>query len=604
MAKKEKRKSNINEIKSQLNNVKVEVQSGVFTFTGAMLISEFAQKINKPATEIITHFFKQGKMYNLNHIINEEEIAEICLEYGLDFQKEKEINASNFMDEVSIVDSEAELQTRPPIITIMGHVDHGKTTLLDYIRKSKITDSEFGGITQHTGAYQVEYNKNLINFIDTPGHEAFTQMRARGAKVTDIVILVVAADDGVMPQTKEAIHHAQAADVPIIVFVNKMDKPNKDVDRIKNELVNLNIIPDEWGGKNIFVYGSGKTGQGVDDLFEAILVQSEVLDLKANKNRFPIGTVIEAKLHHGKGTVATLIVQNGTLKLRDFIVAGSQYGKIRTLEDTNGHPIEQAQPGTPVIITGLNYVPQAGDKFFGFPEEKFAKQLAEERKFLQKQSKLIQKNSLSKEENKDKVINLIIKADVQGIAEAIQSVVEKMSTKEVHVNVLHSAVGLISKSDILLAQTSNAKIFAFNIQVPNQIKQEAKQAEITISEHTIIYKIIEELKAQIKGLRTIQYEEVETGYAEIIRIFWYSKVGSIAGCSMKEGKILANSKVALYRNKKLIHKGRIESLQRDKNDVKEVVAGNEFGTHIVKFNDIQLGDIIKAYQDVEIVEKE
>ncbi|QJB71117.1 translation initiation factor IF-2 [Mycoplasma sp. 1654_15] len=604
MAKKEKRKSNINEIKSQLNNVKVEVQSGVFTFTGAMLISEFAQKINKPATEIITYFFKQGKMYNLNHIINEEEIAEICLEYGLDFQKEKEINASNFMDEVSIVDSEAELQTRPPIITIMGHVDHGKTTLLDYIRKSKITDSEFGGITQHTGAYQVEYNKNLINFIDTPGHEAFTQMRARGAKVTDIVILVVAADDGVMPQTKEAIHHAQAADVPIIVFVNKMDKPNKDVDRIKNELVNLNIIPDEWGGKNIFVYGSGKTGQGVDDLFEAILVQSEVLDLKANKNRFPIGTVIEAKLHHGKGTVATLIVQNGTLKLRDFIVAGSQYGKIRTLEDTNGHQIEQAQPGTPVIITGLNYVPQAGDKFFGFPEEKFAKQLAEERKFLQKQSKLIQKNSLSKEENKDKVINLIIKADVQGIAEAIQSVVEKMSTKEVHVNVLHSAVGLISKSDILLAQTSNAKIFAFNIQVPNQIKQEAKQAEITISEHTIIYKIIEELKAQIKGLRTIQYEEVETGYAEIIRIFWYSKVGSIAGCSMKEGKILANSKVALYRNKKLIHKGRIESLQRDKNDVKEVVAGNEFGTHIVKFNDIQLGDIIKAYQDVEIVEKE
>lgn len=604
MAKKEKRKSNINEIKSQLNNVKVEVQSGVFTFTGAMLISEFAQKINKPATEIITYFFKQGKMYNLNHIINEEQIAEVCLEYGLDFQKEKEINASNFMDEVSIVDNEQELQSRPPIITIMGHVDHGKTTLLDYIRKSNVASSEFGGITQHTGTYQVKYNKKLINFIDTPGHEAFTQMRARGAKVTDIVILVVAADDGVMPQTKEAVHHAQAADVPIIVFVNKMDKPNKDVDRIKNELVNLNIIPEEWGGKNIFVYGSGKTGLGINNLFEAILLQSEILDLKANKNRFPIGTVIEAKLHYGKGTVATLIVQNGTLKLRDFIVAGSQYGKIRTLEDTNGHAIEQALPGTPVIITGLNYVPQAGDKFFGFPEEKFAKQLAEERKFMQKQSKLIQKNSISKNENKDKIINLIIKADVQGIAEAIQTVVEKMSNKEIHINVLHSAVGLISKSDILLAQTSNAKIFAFNIQVPNQIKQEAKQAGIQISEHTIIYKIIEELKAQIKGLRTIEYEEVETGTAEIIKIFWYSKVGNIAGCSMKTGKMLAHSKVALYRNNKLIHKGKIESLQRDKNDVKEVVAGNEFGTHIIKFNDIQLGDIIKAYQDVEIVEKE
>ncbi|AHH45159.1 translation initiation factor IF-2 [Mesomycoplasma bovoculi] len=600
MAKKEHRKSNIEQIKSQLNPVKVEVQDGVFVFSGPMSIADLATKINKSVNDIITLFFKQGKMYNLNYIVNEEEIAEVCVEFGLDFEQKKEVNASNFMEEISIVDDNSELENRPPIITVMGHVDHGKTSLLDYIRKSNVAGGEFGGITQHTGAYQVNVDGNWINFIDTPGHEAFTQMRARGAKVTDIVVLVVAADDGVMPQTKEAIHHAQAANVPIIVFVNKMDKPNKDLERIKNELSTLDVVTEEWGGSNIFVYGSALTGQGIEDLFKAILLQAEVLELKANKNRYPIGTVLEAKLHHGKGAIATLMVQNGTLKIRDFIVAGHQYGRIRSLENTVGQPIEFALPGTPVVVSGLNYVPQAGDRFFGFHEEKFAKQLAEEKKSIQKSQLFKQKTSTNNVDEKDKVINLIIKADAQGVVEAIDNAVSKLSSKYVQVNILHSGVGAITTADILLAQTSESIIYVFNLPVNNQIKTQAKQAKIQIREHTIIYKIIDEIKEMVKQLRTIKYEEVLSGTAKIIKKFWFSKVGSIAGCTVLDGKIVSESKIELYRNGKLIHKGRLETLQRDKNNVKEVSVGNEFGTHIVKFNDIEVDDIIKAYQDVEV----
>lgn len=516
MKKPQKRISNVGEIKAQLKNVETKVHNGVFLFSGIMTIAELAKKINVSVNEIITYFFHQAKMYNLNHSLTEDEIAEICLEFGLDFKKEIQIDASNFMEEVSIQDSAVDLTVRPPIITVMGHVDHGKTTLLDYIRKTNIAKSEKGGITQHTGAYQVIFENHVINFIDTPGHEAFTQMRARGAKVTDIIVLVVAADDGVMPQTKEAINHAMAANVPIIVFVNKMDKPNKDIDRIKNELSALNIVTEEWGGNNIFVYGSALTGEGIDSLFRSILLVAEMLELKANKNRYPIGTVIEAKLHHNKGTIATLMVQNGTLMVRDFIVAGYQYGRIRSLEDTNGQSIKFAPPGTPVIVTGLNYVPEAGDKFFGFHEEKFAKQLALEKK----QSEKISKSKLqTRQQTKEKTLNIIIKADVAGIAQALHATIEKLASKHVHIHILHSGVGIINKADILLAQTSNSTIYAFNLQIPAAIKAQAKQANVEIREHTIIYKIVDEIKKQVRGMREIKYELQQIGTAKIIAKF-------------------------------------------------------------------------------------
>ncbi|WP_341515240.1 translation initiation factor IF-2 [Mesomycoplasma ovipneumoniae] len=597
MKKPQKRISNVGEIKAQLKTVETKVHNGVFLFSGIMTISELSEKINVSVNEIITYFFKQAKMYNLNHSLSEDEIAEVCLEFGLDFKKEVQIDASNFMEEVSIKDESDHLSHRPPIITVMGHVDHGKTTLLDFIRKTNVAKNERGGITQHTGAYQVNFEDNIINFIDTPGHEAFTQMRARGAKVTDIIVLVVAADDGVMPQTKEAISHATAANVPIIVFVNKMDKPNKDVDRIKNELSALNIVTEEWGGNNIFVYGSALTGQGIDELFRSILLVAEILELKANKNRYPIGTVIEAKLHHNKGTIATLMVQNGTLMVRDFIVAGCQYGRIRSLEDTNGKPIKFAPPGTPVIVTGLNYVPEAGDKFFGFHEEKFAKQLALERRQSEKLSKT---KAQTTQQTKEKTLNIIIKADVTGIAQALHSTIEQLASKHVHIHILHSGVGIINKADILLAQTSNSTIYTFNLQVPPTIKAQAKQAQVEIREHTIIYKIIDEIKKQVKSMREIKYELQHIGTAKIIAKFWFSKVGSIAGCSVVSGKFVENCKIELWRNSKLIHAGKIESLQRDKNPVKEVTIGNEFGTHIYKFDDIEIGDELRSFIEVEI----
>ncbi|WP_069097143.1 translation initiation factor IF-2 [Mesomycoplasma ovipneumoniae] len=597
MKKPQKRISNVGDIKAQLKNVETKVHNGVFLFSGIMTISELSEKINVSVNEIITYFFKQAKMYNLNHSLSEDEIAEVCLEFGLDFKKEVQIDASNFMEEVSIKDDSDHLSHRPPIITVMGHVDHGKTTLLDFIRKTNVAKNERGGITQHTGAYQVNFEDNIINFIDTPGHEAFTQMRARGAKVTDIIVLVVAADDGVMPQTKEAISHATAANVPIIVFVNKMDKPNKDIDRIKNELSALNIVTEEWGGNNIFVYGSALTGQGIDELFRSILLVAEILELKANKNRYPIGTVIEAKLHHNKGTIATLMVQNGTLMVRDFIVAGYQYGRIRSLEDTNGKPIKFAPPGTPVIITGLNYVPEAGDKFFGFHEEKFAKQLALERK---QSEKLSRTKAQTSQQTKEKTLNIIIKADVTGIAQALHSTIEQLASKHVHIHILHSGVGIINKADILLAQTSNSTIYTFNLQVPPAIKAQAKQAQVEIREHTIIYKIVDEIKKQVRSMREIKYELQHIGTAKIIAKFWFSKVGSIAGCSVVSGKFVENCKIELWRNSKLIHSGKIESLQRDKNPVKEVTIGNEFGTHIYKFDDIEIGDEIKSFIEVEI----
>lgn len=597
---KSKRISNDDEIKSQLVDIKVELKDGVFIFTGPMSVNEFAKRINKSTNEILTNLFKKGIMYTLNSILSEEEIAEICLEYGFDFQKEIELNESNFMDHFEINDDQKDLVPRPPIITIMGHVDHGKTTLIDKIRKSNITSTEAGGITQHTGAYQVNHKKRLITFLDTPGHEAFTAMRLNGAKVTDIVILVVAADDGVMPQTIEAIDHAKAAKVPIIVFINKMDKTNADPEKVKGDLSKYDILAEDWGGDTTFIYGSGLTGQGIEDLFEAIILQADILDLKANKNRSPIGTVIEANILTGKGTIATLMITNGTIYKRDFIVAGSNFGRIKTLLNIEGKEIESAGPGTPVIITGLNYLPKSGDKFLGFEDEKFAKKLANKKAFSDKQNELINKNINLNNASDKKRINLIIKSDVQGTAEAIKYSLSKLSNKDVIINIVRYSSGAITNSDILLAKASNAIIFAFNLKVDAAIRNQATQEKIIIKTSSIIYEIIEEVENIIKSYGEPEYEEIKVGEAVIQKIFFYSKVGNIAGCLTTHGVIKINTKMKLIRNGKVIHEGILETLQHGKDAIKKIEKGKEFGTHIKEFDDIKEGDIIETYENVLI----
>lgn len=597
---KSKRISNDDEIKNQLVNIKVELKDGVFIFTGPMSVNEFAKRINKSTNEILTNLFKKGIMYTLNSILSEEEIAEICFEYGFDFQKEIELNESNFMDHFEINDDQKDLVPRPPIITIMGHVDHGKTTLIDKIRKSNITSTEAGGITQHTGAYQVNHKKRLITFLDTPGHEAFTAMRLNGAKVTDIVILVVAADDGVMPQTVEAIDHAKAAKVPIIVFINKMDKPNADPEKVKGDLSKHDILAEDWGGDTTFIYGSALTGQGIEDLFEAIILQADILNLRANKNRSPIGTVIEANILTGKGTIATLMITNGTIYKRDFIVAGSNFGRIKTLLSIEGKEIESAGPGTPVIITGLNYLPKSGDKFLGFEDEKFAKKLANKKAFSDKQNELINKNINLNNAGDKKVVNLIIKSDVQGTAEAIKYSLSKLSNKDVIINIVRYSSGSITNSDILLAKASNAIIFAFNLKVDASIRNQAAQEKIIIKTSSIIYEIIEEVENIIKSYGEPEYEEIKVGEAVIQKIFFYSKVGNIAGCLTTSGVIKINTKMKLIRNNKVIHEGILETLQHGKDTIKKIEKGKEFGTHIKDFNDIKEGDIIETYENVLI----
>ncbi|APJ38308.1 translation initiation factor IF-2 [Mycoplasmopsis pullorum] len=600
MAKKQNRISNVEDVKKQLSNIKTELKDGVFTFTGKMTITDFAQKTKVNANEIIKKFFLKGKVYNLNYVLEEEEIAELCLDYGFDFNKEVNVDAGNFLDEVNFIDKESDLVKRAPIITVMGHVDHGKTTLIDKIRNSNVVATESSGITQHTGAYQVQHEKGKITFIDTPGHEAFTQMRARGAKVTDIVILVVAADDGVMPQTKEAIIHAQAANVPIIVFVNKMDKPNKDLDRLKGELAENNVIIDEYGGDTQIVYGSALKGEGLNDLFNAIILLSEILDLKANPNRYPIGTVIESKIDKGIGNVSTLIIENGTLYKGDFIVAGSRYGRIRVLTDTNNNPIEKALPGTPVVISGLNYAPMAGDKFVGFSDEKFAKKLASEKNIIDKQNELYQKSQSLIDNDGKKILNVIIKSDVQGTAEAIKGQIDGMSNNEAAIKVVQAAAGSITNTDLLLAQASNATMFTFNLKPTASQKQSAKSFGVDLYSYDVIYKIIETCEKMLEGEKEPVYEERKIGSAHIIKIFFYSKVGNIAGAIMDEGVVKANSKVKVYRMNKLIHEGVLDSLRRELNDAKEVVKGKDFGCHIKKFNDIKEDDVLEFYEDIRV----
>jgi translation initiation factor IF-2 len=499
-------------------------------------------------------------------------------------------------------DRPEDLVPRAPVVVVMGHVDHGKTTLLDRIRKTNVAASEAGGITQHIGAYRVEINGNPITFLDTPGHEAFTAMRARGARVTDIAILVVAADDGIMPQTVESINHAKAAEIPIVVAINKIDVPGANPERIKQQLSEHGLIAEEWGGDTIICNISAKTGEGIDHLLEMLTLTAEMLELKANPNRAAKGTVIEARLDKGRGPVMSVVVQNGTLRQGDIIIAGTTVGHVRTMMDDKGRLVKTAGPSMPVEITGMDDVPAAGETFHVVDDERMARELAEERRHKQKQAALggFKKVSLEDlfsriQQGEIKDFNVIVKADVQGTAEAIKSSLEKLSNDEVRVRVIHSGVGAISESDVMLADTSGAVIVGFNVRPDNVARESAARAKVDIRLYRVIYDCINEIEAAMKGLLAPKFKEVVIGHAEVRKIYKVSKVGTICGCYVQDGKIMRNSKVRVIRDGVVVHEGELASLRRFKDDVKEVVQNYECGMQVENFNDVKEGDIIEAF---------
>lgn len=567
-------------------------------------VSSLANKLGVSAPDIIKKLISLGLMMNLNQVISFENAEIVVLDYGKTLKKSETRDISNF-EEYEVIDDEADLVLRPPVITVMGHVDHGKTTLLDYIRKSHVAAGEAGGITQAIGAYQIDYNGSKITFIDTPGHAAFTAMRARGASVTDIVIIVVAADDGVMPQTKEAVEHAISAGVPIVVAVNKMDKPSANPDKIMQEMAELNLTPEAWGGNIPFVNISAVTGFGIDSLLDTVLAIAEVSELKANPNRYAIGTVIETRADKALGSVASILIQNGTLRLGDPIVAGTVYGRIRTLKNDQGVNIISAGPSTPVEITGLNGSPAAGDKFMAFESEKEAKEIAEKREIEaknQKQKKEVVSfdDLFNKIKGGAKEIKVVLKCDVRGSEEAVKSALEKLSTDEVKIKVIRSGIGGITESDVILANASDAVVIGFNVVPSNITKDVAKEYGVEIRLYQIIYKLVEEMELAMKGMLDPEYEEKVLGTASIKRMFKFSKVGSIAGCIVTSGIIKNKAQVRVIRDGVIIYDGVIASLQREKDIVKEVKNGLECGITIENFNDLKEGDIFEVYENVEV----
>jgi translation initiation factor IF-2 len=532
------------------------------------------------------------------------------MEFGVTPTKEVIIEEDDIEEQLTnLTFDESQLKPRPPVVTIMGHVDHGKTTLLDTIRKTHVTQGEFGGITQHIGAYQVSLEGRKVTFLDTPGHEAFTAMRARGAQITDIVVLIVAADDGVMPQTKESIDHAKAAGVPMVVAVNKIDKAGANPDKVMAELSECGVMPEEWGGETPFVQISAKSGLGVDDLLETLLLVADMQELKANPDRLASGTVIEAKLDKGRGPVATLLVQQGTLKSGDSVVVGTSYGRVRKMTNDRGMELKQATPSMPVEIIGLNEVPRAGDVFMAYDSYKKASEIAEARntKKIEQERNATSARSLEDlsrqiAQGDMKEINILIKADVQGSAEALKASMEKLEVDTVQVNVIRSTVGTITESDIMLASASNAIIYGFNIRPTAAIRKKAEEEGVEIRLHNIIYKALEELEGAMKGMLAPVYEEVITGQAEVRQTYKASKVGTIAGCYVTDGVVKRDSKVRLIRDGIVIYTGNMGSLRRFENDVKEVTSGFECGLTIENFNDIKVGDLIEAFEDQEVQE--
>ena len=583
------------------NNKKESNQDSVITICGDIGLSELAKKIGKSPSEIIKFLFMEGKMVTINSTLDASLAELVCMNYGYDVEFIKEVKEEDF-EELEIEDKEEDLVTRPPIVTIMGHVDHGKTTLLDAIRKSKVVDGEFGGITQGIGAYQVDLKGRKITFLDTPGHEAFAAMRARGAEVTDIVIIVVAADDGVMPQTREAIDHARAAKVPIIVAVNKMDLPETNLERLYSELSELNIISEEWGGENIFCKISAKHGQGIDELLESILVIAELEEYKANPKRYAMGTIVEASLEKGRGSVATLLIQNGTLKQGDAIVAGTVFGRVRQMRNDDGKVIKEAYPSDPVEIIGLSEVPTAGDKFMAFASEKKAKEIAYKRECQRVSEERGSNASVSLEDLQDQMrlgemqtLNLIIKADSDGSSEAVKSSLERLSNDEININVIRAQAGGITESDVLLASASKAIIYGFNVRPDASVRSKANEEKVEIRLHRIIYALVEEIEAAMKGMLKPTFKEVVTGSAEVRKTYKVSKIGTIAGCYVTEGYIKRDSSIRLLRNSVIVYEGKLESLKRFDKDVKEVATGYECGIVIENYNDIKEGDIIEGF---------
>lgn len=601
-----KRKSNTGNNKQPKTFIpKNDVVVKDITYTDGITVGELAQKCNKSASELIKLLFMLSKMVTINSSLDEETIQLICMEYGIEATKEE------IVDEDSLEDTEVDdpklLEERPPIVTIMGHVDHGKTTLLDSIRKTRVVEGEFGGITQHIGAYQVVVHGKKVTFLDTPGHEAFTAMRARGAKVTDVCIIVVAADDGVMPQTREAVDHAKAAEVPIIVAVNKMDKPDANPERVMNEMSDLGLMPEEWGGETIFVKCSAKAGDGIKDILETILVVSEVRGYKANPKRLAAGTVIEAKLDKGRGPVTTLLVQNGTLKAGDPIVVGACFGRVRKMTDDRGREIKEAGPSMPVEIIGLNDVPVAGDNFKAFASEKGARAVAERRSQVKIELERKSSSAMSLDDLAAQIeagvvqeIPVIIKSDVQGTAEAVKASLEKIDVSGIRINVIRSQAGAISESDVMLASASKAVIYGFNVRPDAIVRKKAEDEGVSIRLHNIIYKAVEEMELAMKGMLAPVFEEVVIGQAVIRQTFKVSKVGTIAGCMVTDGKLIRDCGIRLIRNGIVVYTGILGSLKRFQNDAKEVSTGYECGITIENFNDIKEGDIVEGYQDQEV----
>lgn len=580
--------------------------SNIVLYKENMSIGDLAKELGVSAAEIVKKLFSQGLMVTINTPISYENAEILVLDYNKELKKEETTDVTNF-EQFEIIDAEEDLVKRAPVVTIMGHVDHGKTTLLDTIRKSNVASGEAGGITQAISAYQVKHNGETITFIDTPGHAAFTEMRARGASITDIVIIIVAADDGVMPQTREVVDHAKAANVQIIVAINKIDKPGANVEKVMTDLSELGLTPEKWGGDTLYNEISAKNAIGIDGLLENILLVAELKDYKANPNRYAVGTVIESRLDKHLGPIVTVLIQNGTLRLGDPIVVGNAYGKIRTLKNSNGEEITSAIPSQPVEITGINEVPVAGDKFMAFESEKQARSIGEERK---KQARLKENTSktvltldalFSKIQEGVKEINVIIKADVNGSSEAVKNSLEKIEVEGVKVNVIRSSVGGITEGDVVLAKASNAIIIGFNVRPSNSIKDYAEEQGVEIRPYNIIYKVVEEMEAAMKGMLDPEYEEKVLGNAEIRQLFKFSKVGVIAGSYVTDGIIKRDSKARVVRDGIVIYDGNIGSVQREKDSVKEVKKGLECGITIENFNDIKVGDIIESY---EMVEKE
>ena len=591
---KEKLQSNINTL-----------DDSIVLYTEGMSVADFANVLGKNVAEIIKKLMGLGKIMNLNAAIDFETAEILALEYNKTLKRDTTRDESNF-EELEIIDDEKDLVERPPVITIMGHVDHGKTTLLDTIRNANVVAGEAGGITQHIGAYQIVYNGKPITFIDTPGHAAFTEMRARGASVTDIVIIIVAADDGVMPQTKEAIDHAKAADVPIVVAVNKIDKPGANPERVMTEMSQNGITPDIWGGDTLFVNISAKNGDGIDELLENLLLISEMQELKANPNRYASGTVIESRIDKYEGVVSTVLIQNGTLRLGDAVVVGNYAGKIRTLKNDKGENLVEAGPSMPVSITGISESPSAGDKFMAFENEKKAKSISEQRILLAKKRSNKGTTSVSLDdlfnriEAGEKEINVVLKADVKGSEEAVKNSLQKLDVEGIRVNVIRSSIGAISESDIVLAAASNAIIIGFNIRPNNKIVEYAKEKGVDIRLYNIIYKVVEEMEAAMKGKLDPIYEEKVLGRAEVRRLFKFSKVGTIAGSYVLDGIIKRDAKARIIRDDVVIYDGNINSIAREKDQVKEVKQGLECGITIENYNDIKEGDVIEAYEIVEV----